>query len=70
MKAALSGAEYNPDGRQGYPEGTGRARIARSGIERNPWNLNRFRPAEGARRSCLVFPARTRKVRAAGETLP
>jgi hypothetical protein len=34
-------ATYNRDGRQGYP----------NRIETNPWNLIRFRPAEGARRS-------------------
>ena len=40
--------------------------IPRSGLRDDPWNLNRFRPAEGARRSCLIPAAsQTLSVRAA-----
>jgi hypothetical protein len=41
--------EYNQRGRQGY---------LHQEIEKDPWNLTRFRPAEGVRRSCR-FPLET-----------
>ena len=34
-----------PDGRQGYPEETVARGFYRAGIERNPWNLIRLKPA-------------------------
>ena len=46
------------DVRQGHPAGVRRPRHRRrSGIENDPWNLIRFKPAEGARRRGLKPPS-------------